>query len=42
MTSNGRQPQNIKVEYLSNHQLDPTQIVNLSLDDQTIFNKSLK
>ena len=28
-----------KVEYLSNHLLDPTQILNLSLDDQTILYK---
>ena len=41
-TSNGRQPQNIKVEYLSNHLLDDTQILNLSLDDQTIFYKSIQ
>ena len=26
-----------EVEYLSNHLLDPTQILNLSLDDQTIL-----
>ena len=25
----------LKVEYLSNHLLGPTQILNLSLDDQT-------
>ena len=31
----------LKVEYLTN-QLDHTQILNLSLDDQTIFYKSLK
>ena len=31
-----------KEEYLSNHLFDPTQILNLSLDDQTIFSKSLK
>ena len=29
----------LKVEYLSNHLLDPTQILNLSLDDQTILYK---
>ena len=34
-TSNGRLPQNM--EYLSNHLLDHTQILNLSLDDQTKF-----
>ena len=28
-----------KVEYLSNNLLDHTQILNLSLDDQTIFYK---
>jgi hypothetical protein len=28
------------VEYLSNHLLDPTQILNLSLDDQTILYNS--
>ena len=27
----------LKVEYLMNHLLDPTQILNLSLDDQTIM-----
>ena len=27
----------LKVEYLSNYLLDHTQILNLSLDDQTIF-----
>ena len=32
----------IKVEYLSNHLLDHTQILNLSLDDQTRFDKFLK
>jgi hypothetical protein len=32
----------LKVEYLSNHLSNHTQILNLSLDDQTIFNKSLK
>ena len=32
----------LKVEYLSNYLLDHTQILNLSLDDQTIFYKSLK
>ena len=32
----------LKVEYLSNQLLDPTQILNLSLDDLTIFCKSLK
>jgi hypothetical protein len=31
-----------KVEYLSNHLLDLTQILYLSLDNQTIFYKSLK
>ena len=25
----------LKMEYLSNHLLDPTQILNLSLDDQS-------
>ena len=30
----------LKVEYLSNHLLDHTQILNFSLDDQTIFLKS--
>jgi hypothetical protein len=33
---------NLKVEYLSNHLLDHTQILNLSLNDQTIFWKSVK
>ena len=32
----------LKVEYLSNHLLDHTQILNLYLDDQTIFYKYLK
>ena len=32
----------LKVEYLSYHLLDHTQILNLSLDDQTIFYKSFK
>ena len=32
----------LKVEYLSNHSLDHTQVLNLSLDDQTIFYKSQK
>ena len=27
----------LKVEYFSNHLLDPTQILYLSLDDQTLF-----
>ena len=31
-----------RVEYLSIHLLDHTQILNLSLDDQTIFYKFLK
>jgi hypothetical protein len=29
----------LKVKYLSNHLLDPTQILNVCLDDQTIFTK---
>ena len=32
----------IQVEYLSNHLLDHTQILNLSSDDQNIFYKSLR
>ena len=32
----------LKVEYLSNHLLDHTQILNLSLCDQAIFCKSFK
>jgi hypothetical protein len=32
----------LKVVYLSNHLLDHTQILNLSLYDQTIFYKSFK
>ena len=32
----------LKVEYLSNHLLNHSQIFNLSLDDQAIFYKSLK
>ena len=44
----GRQPLKedylkiLKVEYLSNHLLDRTQILNLGLGDQTMFYKSLK
>jgi hypothetical protein len=34
--------QMLKVEYLTNHFWDYTQIQNLRLDDQTIFYKSLK
>ena len=30
----------LKVEYLSTNLLDPTQILNLSLDDQTALYKS--
>ena len=32
----------LKVEYVSNRFLDPTPILNLSLDDQTVFFKSSK
>ena len=32
----------LKVEYLSDQLLDHTQILNLSWDDQTIFDKSFK
>ena len=32
----------LKVEYLINHLLDNTQILNLSLNDQAIFHKSFK
>ena len=32
----------LKVEFLRNHLLDHTQILNLSLDDQTILYKSAK
>jgi hypothetical protein len=32
----------LKVEYLSNHLLDHIRILNLSLDEQTIFDKSFK
>jgi hypothetical protein len=32
----------LKVEYLSNHVLDHTRMLNLSLNEQTIFYKSLK
>ena len=32
----------LKVEYLRNHLLDHTQILNLSIDDQTIFYKFFK
>ena len=31
-----------KLEFLSNHHLNQTQILNFSLDDQIIFFKSLK
>ena len=47
-TSQGRRPLKeddlklLKVEYLSNHLLNHSQIFNLSLDDQAIFYKSLK
>ena len=47
-TSDGRRPpmeddlKILKEEYLSNYILEPTQILNLSFDDQTIFYKSLK
>ena len=46
--SNGRRPpieddlKIVKVEYLSNHLLDTTKILNLNLGEQTIFYKSLK
>jgi hypothetical protein len=39
-TSNGRWSTNIKVEYLSKHLLDPTHILKLSLDYQTILYES--
>ena len=32
----------LKIEYLSNYLLDNTQILNSSLEDQTIFYKSFK
>ena len=32
----------LKVEYLSNHLLNPTQILNLSLDDKTMLYKFFK
>ena len=32
----------LEVEYISNHLLDPTQILNLGLDDQIIFYKIFK
>ena len=32
----------LEVEYLNTHLLDQTQILNFSLDDQTIFYKSLE
>jgi hypothetical protein len=32
----------LKSEYLSNHLLDPTHILNLTLDCQTIFYKSFE
>ena len=34
MTSNGRLPEILKVEYLSNYWSDPSHILNLSLYDQ--------
>ena len=42
MTSNGRWPKNIKIEYLSNHWLDFTQIWNLMLGDQSKISKCYK
>jgi hypothetical protein len=39
MNTHGRRPQNIKVEYLSNHLLDTIQILSLSLDDQILLYK---
>ena len=42
MTCIGRRPQILKVEYLSNHLSDHMQILNLSLDDQTIFLQILR
>ena len=48
MTSNGRRHpiednlKILKVEYISNHLLDYTKILILSLDDQAIFHKSFK
>ena len=47
-TSNGRQPpiddelEILKVKYLINHLWDSTQILNLSLCDQTLLCKSFK
>ena len=32
----------LKVKHFSNHLLDPTQILNLCLDDQTILYRSFK
>ena len=32
----------LKVEYLNNNLLEHTEILNFSLDDQTLFYKSLK
>ena len=32
----------LKVKYISNHLLDHTKLLNLSLDQQSIFYKSLK
>ena len=32
----------LELDYLSNHLLNHTQILDLSLDDQTVFYKSLK
>ena len=42
ITSNGRRPQILKVEYLSNHWFDHTQILNLNWGDQTKVYKYFK
>ena len=42
ITSNGRRPQILIVEYLSNHYSDIPQILNLSLGDQNKIEKLLK
>jgi hypothetical protein len=40
MTSDGRGPQNIRSGIYQHHLLDHTQILNLSLKDQTIFSNT--
>ena len=42
MTSNGRRPQMLKVEYLRNHFLDHPQILNLSFGNRTKIENCMK